>query len=254
MAEPLVAASLSPSNQPHQQTPPLQPAGPAAAPAARPRREAMNSKTCRSSCRWSDLLIAHGPCPRRTGIPTLLSKHLYSLTWCSDIMKIEIKKSKCIWAILCITEKNDTGGVSEEGECIWLDGVAQGDLGQETGTYLFYCWAVPKRGRGTVIYYCFATLYKWEFSLVCFPSFSCRHLSLSKRRFLCLLNNMPTSTYEKRQGKWPGRENRCWKRSQEMKKGGEEKLKNAALAERRGGGTKRWEPWPFSPWLASGHQ
>ena len=56
-AKPLVAASLSLCNHPHQQTPPLQPAGPAAAPATRPRRKAMNSKTCRSSSRWSDLLI-----------------------------------------------------------------------------------------------------------------------------------------------------------------------------------------------------
>lgn len=57
ITKPLVVASLSLCNHPHQQTPPLQPAGPAAAPATRPRRKAMNSKTRRLSSRWSDLLI-----------------------------------------------------------------------------------------------------------------------------------------------------------------------------------------------------
>lgn len=54
---PLVTASLSLFNHPHQRTPPLQPAGPADAPATRPRRKAMNSKTCSLSSRWSDFLI-----------------------------------------------------------------------------------------------------------------------------------------------------------------------------------------------------
>lgn len=111
VAKPLVAASLSLCNHPHQQTPPLQPAGPAAAPATRPRREGneLQNMPFIFQMEWfTDLAWALSPkihCTHTPAFPTLLNKHLYSLTWCSDIMKIEIKPSTCIWKILCITDR-----------------------------------------------------------------------------------------------------------------------------------------------------